>query len=165
MVENSENSEDAAESPGDAVLSPERRTAEPENITRQTPPPLAIDDVSTPLFGIPMPPRDHADIMLELLMDDLNLTEEKKGSIKLLGDARKWIMVVQHLSQRYREAGQANEIEEITNLKENPEDKALLSALSVSLRSKPIRWIGSFIDAGGLQVLLWNLESLEDKNR
>jgi hypothetical protein len=162
--ENSENGEDAAQSQGapgsNPVLTLERQmTAEPEDIR---PPPLAIIGA---LVAFPMPPRDHFEIMHELFLDDLNMTEAMKGTMRQLGDAVKWEKVVLHLTQRYRDAGQAEEIIEITKLQETPEDMDLLTKLIVSLRSRPLYWIGSFIDSGGLQVLLWNLQSLEDKKR
>ena len=105
--------------------------------------------------------------MLELLMEDLNLTEEKKRGLRNLSDDRKWIVLNQHLQERIRDATAREvnrEISEIQKLRTNP-DKDLLNGLVVSLRAKPIRWISNFIENGGLDVLLGNLKQLEDLNR
>ena len=74
-------------------------------------------------------------------------------------------MLIQHLSERYRVGPQEvlKEIQEIQGLGENY-NKELLTNLVVSLRSKPIRWISSFIDYGGLGVLLDYLNDLQNSN-
>ena len=73
--------------------------------------------------------------------------------------------MLQHLGERYRAGPQEvlQEVQEIQKLKDGP-DKELLTSLTVSLRSRPIRWISGFIDHGGLAVLLDNLNELEETN-
>eukprot|EP00842_Homolaphlyctis_polyrhiza_P000475 jgi/Hompol1/1428/HPOL_002697-RA len=109
-----------------------------------------------------MPPFDEIVVMLELLMEDLNLTEDKKEVLRKLPDDRKWTMLLQHLGERYRIGPQEvlQEIQEIQKLKDGA-DRELLTNLVVSLRSRPIRWISGFIDHGGFAVLLDNLNELE----
>jgi hypothetical protein len=98
-----------------------------------------------------------------LQKEDVNLTEEKKLVIRKLPHERKWMMLVQNLSERYRAGPQEvlREIEEIQKLKDGPNQK-LLNQLVVSLRSRPIRWISEFIENGGLAVLLDNLNGLQE---
>ena len=90
------------------------------------------------------------------------MTDDKKQILRKLPDSRKWIMLLQHLSERYRDVGPLDEVLEIKNLKQNPENKSLLSDLVVSLRSRPIRWITGFVDSDGLDILLDNLQKLEE---
>lgn len=94
--------------------------------------------------------------------EDLNLTDDKKGVLRKLPSERKWLMLFQHLGDRYRAGPQEvlQEIQEIQKLREGA-DKELLTNLVVSLRSRPIRWISGFIDHGGFAVLLDNLNELE----
>lgn len=77
-------------------------------------------------------------------------------------------MLQQHLGERYRD-GTGKDItklnEEISRLKSGENDKDLLTSMVVNLRSKAIRWIGNFIDNGGLESLIANLKVLEDSNR
>ncbi len=116
---------------------------------------------------IPMPPSAQLIVMLELLMEDLNLLEEKKVVLRKLSDERKWIMLQQHLSERYRDstAREVNrEIMEISRLKVSAE-KDLLKNFVVNLRTRPIHWIMNFVDNGGLAALLDNLATLEEQNR
>ncbi|KAI8999424.1 formin homology 2 domain-containing protein [Gaertneriomyces semiglobifer] len=111
--------------------------------------------------GTVVPPVNEIEIMLELLMEDLNLTEDKKEVLRRLPTDRKWAMLQQHLSERYRE-GLSRDLQqdaELGRLRANP-DKQLLVDLVVSLRSRPIRWISNFIDNGGLEILLTNLAEL-----
>jgi len=118
------------------------------------------------LGDAPAPPVEHVVVMLELLMEDLNLTEDKKSVLRRLPTDRKWIMLQQHLSERYREGvGQdVQDIQELERLRDNP-DEELLKNLVVSLRSRPIRWISGFVERGGLSTLLENLNLLEEENR
>ncbi|KAJ3047806.1 hypothetical protein HK097_011155, partial [Rhizophlyctis rosea] len=135
-----------------------------------TPPPSSPQrqnsQAAVPFYAVsevPMPPVEEVETMLELLMEDLNLTEDKKSVLRRLPDSRKWIMLQQHLGERYRDNTSHSiqaEIQEIHRLRDSP-DKDLLTNLVVSLRSRPIRWISTFIDNGGLGVLLGNLEGLE----
>nr|KAJ3420068.1 hypothetical protein HK105_006158 [Polyrhizophydium stewartii] len=99
------------------------------------------------------------------MQEDLNLTEDKKEVLRRLPDDRKWMMLLQHLGERYRAGPQEvlQEIQEIQKLKEGP-DRELLTNLVVSLRSRPIRWISGFIEHGGFAVLLDNLNELETSN-
>ncbi|KAJ3270093.1 hypothetical protein HK104_004982, partial [Borealophlyctis nickersoniae] len=134
-------------------------------------PPVAPPTVSTVPFynvsDVPMPPVEEVETMLELLMEDLNLTEDKKQVLRKLTNERKWVMLQQHLGERYRDGASRDvqmEIQEIQRLKDNP-DRELLTNLVVSLRSRPIRWISNFIDKGGLNILLDNLQCLEEDNR
>ncbi|KAJ3223051.1 Dishevelled associated activator of morphogenesis 2 [Clydaea vesicula] len=123
-------------------------------------------------FDVPQPPLHEMETMLELLMEDLNLSEEKKQILRELPIHSKWIMLQQHLGERYRDGGNKDlnrESEEISRLrgrnKNNPiEYRELLTNLVVSLRSRPIRWISNFIDNGGLEILLENLKLLEEEN-
>lgn len=122
---------------------------------------------STMMGDVPMPPSEEMDTMLELLMEDLNLTEDKKDVLRILTNDRKWIMLQQHLGERYRDGAArdvSKELEEIAKLKNNP-DKELLTNLVVQLRSRPIRWISNFVDNGGLETLLDNLGRIEEENR
>ncbi|KAJ3124435.1 Disheveled-associated activator of morphogenesis 1, partial [Irineochytrium annulatum] len=99
--------------------------------------------------------------------EDLNLTEEKKQVLRMLSNERKWIMLQQHLGERYRDGATQStqqEMAEIQRLRDSP-DRELLTNLVVSLRSRPIRWISGFIDHGGLAILLENLRRLEEENR
>ncbi|KAJ3174768.1 Dishevelled associated activator of morphogenesis 2 [Geranomyces variabilis] len=115
---------------------------------------------------VPIPPTDEIDTMLELLMEDLNLTEDKKQVLRTLSTDRKWIMLQQHLGERYRD-GASRDMQqdlELQRLRDNP-DKQLLTDLVVSLRSRPIRWISNFIENGGLNILLENLGDLGRQNR
>ncbi|KAJ1563053.1 Disheveled-associated activator of morphogenesis 1, partial [Cladochytrium tenue] len=119
------------------------------------------------MSDVPMPPLEAVNTMLELLMEDLNLTEEKKQVLRLLSSERKWIMLQQHLGERYRDGASRDiqqEMQEINRLRDSP-DRELLTNLVVSLRSRPIRWISNFIDNGGLSILLNNLRELEEENR
>ncbi|KAJ3218661.1 Disheveled-associated activator of morphogenesis 1 [Dinochytrium kinnereticum] len=136
--------------------------------------PIVMNPVPVPasmamynVSDVPMPPVEAVQTMLELLMEDLNLTEEKKQVLRMLSNERKWIMLQQHLGERYRDnASQTTQqdILEIQRLRSNP-DKELLTNLVVSLRSRPIRWISNFIENEGLRILLDNLKTLEDENR
>ena len=116
--------------------------------------------------GTALPPLEEIHIMLELLMEDLNLTEDKKHILRSLPDDRKWIMLQQHLGERYRDGGDINSIsnEDVDKLKADKPDKDFLVMLVVSLRSRPIRWITNFIETGGLDILLANLKRLENMN-
>jgi hypothetical protein len=97
------------------------------------------------------------------------LTEDKKQVLRTLSNERKWVMLQQHLGERYRDGASRDiqqEILEIQRLKDNRDtDKELLTNLVVSLRSRPIRWISNFIENGGLTILLENLQSLENESR
>lgn len=108
------------------------------------------------------PKPEHVVNILELLMDDLNLTDDKKSVLRNLPPERKWIMCVQHLSERY--IIHEEEMHEISKLLHNPHDKALLGDFVVFLRSRPLRWISNFIQSKGLSVLLWNLKGLFDSS-
>jgi hypothetical protein len=119
------------------------------------------------MFGEMIKPSPvELDIMLELMMEDVNLTEEKKIVLRKLPQERKWMMLVQNLGERYRIGPQEvlQEIQEIQKLK-NGENKELLQNLVVSLRSRPIRWISDFIENGGLGVLLDNLNEMEESEK
>ena len=109
-----------------------------------------------------LPKAEHVVNILELLMDDLNLTDDKKAVLINLAPERKWIMCVQHLSERY--IIHEEEMHEITELLQNPQDKTLLGDFVVFLRSRPLRWIANFIQSKGLSVLLWNLKGLSDSD-
>ncbi|KAI9093467.1 formin homology 2 domain-containing protein [Phlyctochytrium arcticum] len=115
---------------------------------------------------LPIPPMEEIETMLELLMEDLNLTEDKKQVLRLLPNDRKWIMLQQHLGERYRDGAvrDLQQDQELQRLRENP-DRQLLTDLVVSLRSRPIRWISNFIENGGLNILLDNLGTLGKQNR
>ena len=72
---------------------------------------------------------------------------------------RKWSMLSQHLTERYRDAKTPVECVEIEYLKSLGDvDKKMLGNLVVSLRTMPIRWINQFIIQGGLELLLSALE-------
>ncbi|ORY53477.1 FH2-domain-containing protein [Rhizoclosmatium globosum] len=115
---------------------------------------------------VPMPPLAAITTMLELLMEDLNLTEDKKQVLRLLSQERKWIMLQQHLGERYRDNAARDLQQEISDIRKlNNPDRDLLTDLVVSLRSRPIRWISNFIDNGGLSILLSNLKGLGLENR
>ncbi|KAJ3270137.1 Disheveled-associated activator of morphogenesis 1 [Terramyces sp. JEL0728] len=132
------------------------------NVPKEMPRGMVQD--SAFLFGYTIKPSEtELEIMLELMMEDVNLTEEKKVVIRKLSDERKWMMLVQNLSERFRNGPQEvlQEIQEIQKLK-NGANRDLLNALEVSLRSRPIRWISEFIDHGGLGVMLDNLNELEE---
>ncbi|KAI8815088.1 hypothetical protein BJ742DRAFT_782312 [Cladochytrium replicatum] len=136
------------------------------NSAQRQQPTTARSKVAPPL-DVPMPPPFEIQTMLELLMEDLNLTEEKKLVLRQLNDERKWLMLQQHLGERYRDSSTVavqTEIAEIAKLNEKP-DRELLRNLGVSLRSRPIRWISNFVENGGLNALLQNLKTLEDNNR
>jgi hypothetical protein len=123
---------------------------------------------SSLIDDVPEPPLEEMSIMLELLTQDLNLTEDKKQVLRDLPSDRKWVMLQQHLGERYRDgaAKDVNKVsEEIERLRSGPDDKELLTSMAVSLRSRPIRWISNFIDNGGLDSLIANLKILEDANR
>jgi dishevelled associated activator of morphogenesis len=47
-----------------------------------------------------MPPVEEVDTMLELLMEDLNLADDKKKAIRNLAIDKKWAMVQHHLGER-----------------------------------------------------------------
>ncbi|KAI8846857.1 hypothetical protein BC829DRAFT_445004 [Chytridium lagenaria] len=134
--------------------------------------PIVQNPVSMPssmynVSDVPMPPVEAVQTMLELLMEDLNLTEEKKQVLRMLPNERKWGMLQQHLGERYRDGASQTtqqDVQEIQKLRDSP-DKELLTNLVVSLRSRPIRWISNFIENGGLAILLDNLKALEDENR
>lgn len=118
------------------------------------------------LFGTTIPPSDQEiEIMLELMMEDVNLTEEKKVTLRKLSRDRQWTLLVQNLSERYRSGPQEvlQEIQEIQKLREGPSNKELLNNLVVSLRSRPIRWVYEFIEHGGLTVLLDHLNELQEE--
>ena len=102
-----------------------------------------------------LPKPEHVVNILELLMDDLNLTDDKKKVLRNLPSERKWIMCVQHLSERY--IIHEEDMHEVSKLLNNPHDEALLGDFVVFLRSRPLRWISNFIQSKGLSVLLWNL--------
>ncbi|KAI8615776.1 hypothetical protein BC830DRAFT_1168331 [Chytriomyces sp. MP71] len=116
---------------------------------------------------VPQPPTTAINTMLELLMEDLNLTEDKKQVLRLLSIERKWIMLQQHLGERYRDNAARDLQQEIADIRKlgNCPDKELLADLVVSLRSRPIRWISNFIDNGGLSILLSNLRGLGLENK
>ncbi|KAJ3020034.1 UNVERIFIED_CONTAM: hypothetical protein HDU68_010388 [Siphonaria sp. JEL0065] len=116
---------------------------------------------------VPQPPQKAINTMLELLMEDLNLTEDKKQVLRLLSLDRKWIMLQQHLGERYRDNAARDLQQEISDIRKlgNHPDRELLTDLVVSLRSRPIRWISNFIDNGGLAILLSNLKGLGLENR
>ncbi|TPX33081.1 hypothetical protein SmJEL517_g03929 [Synchytrium microbalum] len=129
----------------------------------------------------PMPPPEVMERMLELLLEDLNLTEDKKKTIRDIPADRKWVMLQQHLGERYRAGvitgSTSNAISavpssgisadgsvEIKKLREDPTPE-LLKDLVVCLRNRPVRWISDFVESGGLASLLDNLKELEDKKR
>jgi len=51
---------------------------------------------------------------------------------------------------------------EVANLKNNP-TKELLQSMSISLRSRPIRWVSKFTEQQGITVLLDYLINMDDK--
>jgi hypothetical protein len=108
------------------------------------------------------PTDEEIDIMLELMMEDVNITEEKKKVIRKLPSDRKLMMLVQNLGERYRQGPQEvlHEIKEIQTLRNAPSID-ILNHLVVSLRSRPIQWISEFIKNNGLIVLLDNLNELQ----
>ncbi|TPX38459.1 hypothetical protein SeLEV6574_g07774, partial [Synchytrium endobioticum] len=128
----------------------------------------------------PMPPLPEMELMLELLMEDLNLSEDKKKSLREIPAERKWVMLQQHLGERYRAGvitgaspGSLSPTKsgisidgslEVHKLREAP-TKDLLRELAVTLRTRPLRWISDFVGNGGLAALLDNLKELEDENR
>ncbi|KAJ3212388.1 hypothetical protein HDU82_002067 [Entophlyctis luteolus] len=116
---------------------------------------------------VPQPPLAAINTMLELLMEDLNLTEDKKQVLRQLSVDRKWVMLQQHLGERYRDNASRDLQQEIADIRKlaNTPDREILTDLVVSLRSRPIRWISNFIDNGGLAILLTNLRLLNLENR
>jgi Diaphanous GTPase-binding Domain/Diaphanous FH3 Domain len=116
------------------------------------------------LFGNTILPSDQElDTMMELFMEDVNLAEDKKSLMRTLNSDRKWMMLVQNLSERFRSGSQEviQEIIEIQKLRQEPNEK-IVHDLVVSLRSRPIRWINEFVEHGGLAVLLDQLNELEE---
>ncbi|KAJ3232490.1 Disheveled-associated activator of morphogenesis 1 [Chytriomyces hyalinus] len=140
----------------------------PSNGTSAGSGPNASTQSFTALYEqVPQPPLAAINMMLDLLMEDLNLTEDKKKVLRQLSTDRKWIMLQQHLGDRYRDNAARDlqqEIGDIRKLGSDP-DKEMLTDLVVSLRSRPIRWISNFIDNGGLSILLSNLRTLGLENR
>ena len=103
--------------------------------------------------------------MLELLMEDMNLVEEKKNNLRNLPLEKKWMVVQQQLGQRYRDPQPADCMDDIEMLRSSPLDTAFLTNLAVALRSKPISWVNAFIENEGLAVLLENLKKVEEGER
>jgi hypothetical protein len=115
------------------------------------------------LFGETiLPSVTELDIMFELMMEDVNLLEERKAGLRNLKYERKWMMLVQNLSDRYR-VGPQEVLYEIQQIQEPSLET--LQKLVVTLRASPIRWISDFIDNGGLGVLLDSLNDLQQNKQ
>ena len=121
---------------------------------------MSIDSPSNVLLE-GMAPEHEVRVMLELLMEDLNLAEDKKKVLRALNSDRKWTILQQHLTERYRN-GLQEVMLEIEMLRAPQNNTTFLNKMVVSLRSRPIRWVTAFIDLGGLFVLLDYLNELQE---
>ena len=109
--------------------------------------------------NIPMPPVEELNMKFDLLLEDLNIGDEKKDLMRMFTVDRKWLILRAHLQEQREDTEYLHVIEE---LKLGEQSLNLLSNLSVSLRSKPIRWIAKFIENDGLVVLLEYLQRINE---
>lgn len=95
------------------------------------------------------------------LQDDLNFRGEKRTELNNISFNDKWAVVSQHLLETFKRISDPwskNDLEEIEKLKGiiTIED---LECLEVLLRTRPISWMGMFIDNDGLSYLVSGLEN------
>ncbi|KAJ3350090.1 Disheveled-associated activator of morphogenesis 1, partial [Allomyces javanicus] len=109
---------------------------------------------STPSLALPS--KQDLEAGLELVMEDLGMSEDQKHLMRLMPDERKWTLIQSHLRDKAREI----QIPELEQLQSNPSEEVVKNLL-VMLRSRPISWITSFTNAGGLRHLISMLEELE----
>lgn len=111
----------------------------------------------------PQPPHDELEQMFEVVLDDLNLPPEKREAMRTLPDERKWIIVQSNLKQEADVEVTDDEIQrEIATLKDQPTTE-LLQSMSVSLRSRPIRWVSKFAEKQGITTLLAYLRDMPER--
>jgi hypothetical protein len=79
----------------------------------------------------------------------VNLLEERKIQLRQLPVEKKWLMLVNTLSDRFFTGTQEvlMEIKEIEKLRSG-QNRKVLTDLAVSLRSRPMRWINEFMEHG-----------------
>ncbi|KNE62292.1 hypothetical protein AMAG_18842 [Allomyces macrogynus ATCC 38327] len=109
---------------------------------------------STPSLALPS--KQDLEAGLELVMEDLGMSEDQKHLMRLMPDERKWTLIQSHLRDKQGEI----QIPELEQLQSNPSEEVVKNLL-VMLRSRPISWITSFTNAGGLRHLISMLEELE----
>ncbi|XP_069469093.1 protein diaphanous homolog 2 isoform X2 [Ambystoma mexicanum] len=113
--------------------------------------------------------------LFEKMMEDMNLSEERKAPLRQKDLATKREMVVQYISATAKSGGLRNSKHEFTlssqeyvhELRSGITDEKLvncLESLRVSLTSNPVSWVNNF-GHEGLGVLLDVLEKLLDKKQ
>ncbi|XP_003799912.1 protein diaphanous homolog 2 isoform X2 [Otolemur garnettii] len=113
--------------------------------------------------------------LFEKMMEDMNLSEEKKAPLRNKDFTTKREMVVQYISATAKSGGLRNSKHECTlssqeyvhELRSGISDEKLLNCLEslrVSLTSNPVSWVNNF-GHEGLGLLLDELEKLLDKKQ
>eukprot|EP01117_Protostelium_nocturnum_P015557 TRINITY_DN6052_c0_g1_i1.p1 TRINITY_DN6052_c0_g1~~TRINITY_DN6052_c0_g1_i1.p1 ORF type:complete len:1166 (-),score=432.81 TRINITY_DN6052_c0_g1_i1:21-3518(-) len=109
--------------------------------------------------------RQYEQVMASLGFDSSfkHPTQYQKGIINDISTEKKWAMVCQHKSiQTTKTTGKIEMTPQYwtTKLKSEPQT-TLLRDLRIVLGGEDLKWIGSFVSAGGLESLLDILASLE----
>eukprot|EP00158_Paraphelidium_tribonemae_P008824 Partr_v1_DN28698_c0_g1_i3_m50167 putative Dishevelled Associated Activator of Morphogenesis len=108
-----------------------------------------------------MPDEPELNSLFDSLLEDLNISSDKKAVMRQFPKDRKWIMI-----QANKKPGTGRIAESkigglVESLKTQPTTQ-LLSDMVIALRSAPITWISKFVEAGGLSSLLGYLRDLEE---
>lgn len=111
----------------------------------------------------PMPPVEELNELFEAVLVDLNLPPEKMEQMRQFPNDRKWIIVQSNSKQENVVEVTDEEIQrEIASVKNNPTTE-LLQSMSVSLRSRPIRWVSKFAEHEGIAALLNYLRDMPER--
>ncbi|XP_068106081.1 protein diaphanous homolog 2 isoform X2 [Hyperolius riggenbachi] len=140
-------------------------------------------DTQTTMVDFPAPQQPEEILLsekevldlFEKMMEDMNLSEEKKAPLRQKELAKKHDMVVQYISATAKSGGLRNNKHECTLSSQEyvhelrsgiMDDKLLncLESLRVSLTSNPVSWVNNF-GHEGLGLLLDVLERLLDKKQ
>ncbi|KAJ1505412.1 hypothetical protein HMI56_001147, partial [Coelomomyces lativittatus] len=86
---------------------------------------------------------------------DLNISEENKGKLRVYSDEKKWVLLQAYLLKK-----DEMHVKELQQLRDNPSEDVIKN-LVIVLKSRPVSWITTFVDSGGLDTLFSLLEKLE----
>lgn len=99
--------------------------------------------------------------------DDLNFRDGKHQELDSLTVADKWVVISQHMLEAFKRVSDPwnkNDMDEIEKLK-GVATMADLECLEVLLRTRPISWLGLFIDKNGLNHLVNGLEQSRKEDK
>ena len=121
-------------------------------------------DGKQPGVLLPMPAEGDLERMFENIIDDLNLSDVNKEKVRNLSVDRKWLIVQSHLNGK-NSKDVLNDGNEVTYFKDGllSQDPTpnVLKALGVCLRSKPIKWVNTFIESDSFSLLVSTLQKAQ----